>query len=185
MKESLCDWTSENTTGSLKELVLLQMWYGLRDLISQCGNVTYSSYAAAGKKNRILMEMQENPQTLQQHAQVFLCFRCSCFTEQLQFSERHSTDLSPSFSTFALLNIHEVILEPALLCGVGWLCGYRRVTDQQITGTARGLDEYSVAAPVLPNQHWLRLTWSCSAGKDECMLSTNSVEKASFKLLTL
>lgn len=31
-----------------------------------------------------------------------LCFRCLCFTEQLQFSERHSTDLSSSFSTLAL-----------------------------------------------------------------------------------
>lgn len=55
----------KNTTGSLKELVLLHMWYGVEDLISWCGNATYSSYAAAGnddgnnKKNWILMEMQE------------------------------------------------------------------------------------------------------------------------------
>ncbi len=97
-------------------------------MISQCGNATYSSYAAAGKKwysDGIyasfihLLDIQENPQTFQKHAQVFLCFRCLYFTEQLQFSEGHSTDLSYSFSTFALINIHEMILEPAFLCSAG------------------------------------------------------------------
>lgn len=125
------------------------------------------------KKTEFWWKCKKIPRRYNNMLRFFLCFlwfRCLCFTEQRQFSERHSTDLSPSFSTFALINIHEVILEPALLCSDGWLCGYRCVIDQQITGKARGLDEYSEAVSALPNQHWLRLTWSCSAGKDECML---------------
>lgn len=159
----------KNTTGSLKELVLLQMWYGLRDLISLCGNATYSSYAVPQAKNRILMEMQENPQTFQQH-QVFLCFGCFYFTQQLQFcSLRHSTDLFSSFSTFALINIHEVILEPALLCSVGWLCGDVSLIDKSLE-KQKVLMNIQKQHHCCPIRHWLRLTWTCSAGKDECML---------------
>lgn len=99
-------------------------------------------------KKWILMEMQENPQTFQQHAHVSGVYISQSSCSFL----RDTAQIYSSFSAFALINIHELILETALLCSVGWLCGYRCVIDQQITEKARGLDEYAEAASALPYQ---------------------------------
>lgn len=100
------------------------------------------------KKNRILMEMQENPRTSQQHAQIF--YVSGVYVSQSSCSFLRDTAQIYLLSQCLLSNIHEVILEfIVLLCSGGWLCSYRCIIDQQITGKARGLDEYSEAASAL------------------------------------